>query len=135
METSAIRAAVDRVPSRQRSRITNGSALLPNTDGRSQIARRLRDLVAAISADQGGADRLAEARFQLIRRFAAAAVIAETMEARLANGEAIDVTTHALLCSTLVRLSTRIGINRTAQIVPSLHDYLEAKAVETEAAE
>jgi hypothetical protein len=135
MESSAVRAAIDPVPSRQRSRITNGSALLPNTDGRSQIARRLRDLVAAISADQGGADRLAEARFQLIRRFAAAAVIAETMEARLANGEAIDVTTHALLCSTLVRLSTRIGINRTAQIVPSLHDYLEAKAVETEAAE
>jgi hypothetical protein len=135
MSSLQVHGRVNRMSSRQRSRVTNGSALLANIDGRSAIARRFRDLVAQITADQGGTDRLAEARLQLIRRFSAAAVIAETMEARLANGEEIDVGEHALLCSTLVRLSARIGINRTAQIVPSLHDYLEAKAVETEAAE
>jgi hypothetical protein len=34
-------------------------------------------LVSQIASDQGGVDRLAEARLQLIRRFSAAAVIAE----------------------------------------------------------
>lgn len=126
MSSLQVHGQVNRMPSRQRSRITNGSALLPGASGRSAVARRFRDLVAQITADQGGADRLAEARLQLIRRFSAAAVIAETMEARLANGEEIDVGEHALLCSTMVRLSARIGINRTArEVVPTLRQYIE----------
>jgi hypothetical protein len=109
-----------------RSRVSNGSKLLAGVDGRTAVARRFRDLVSQIVSDQGGADQLAEARLQLIRGFSAAAVIAETMEARLANGEAIDISEHALLCSTLVRLSARIGINRTArEVVPTLRQYIE----------
>jgi hypothetical protein len=66
---------------------------------------------------------------QLVRRFAAAAVLAEQMESRLANGEQIDIAEHAVLCSTLVRIAQRIGINRVPKtIVPSLDDYLEAAA-------
>jgi hypothetical protein len=128
METSpgsrAGRPKVGKDP--QRSRVTNDSSLLLGADGRSAVARRFRDLVTQITADQGGADQLAEARLQLIRRFSAAAVIAESMESRLANGEAININEHALLCSTLVRLSARIGINRTArEIVPTLRQYIE----------
>ena len=109
-----------------RSRVTNGADWLPGVDQRSAIARRYRDLVAAITVDQGGADRLSEARLQLVRRFAAAACIAEQMEARLANGEEIDVQQHALLCSSLVRLAQRIGIDRRARnITPTLSQYLE----------
>ena len=60
-----------------RSRITNGRAMLSDhVDGRGQAARRYRDLCAAISADQGGAERLSTARVQLIRRFAGGAVLA-----------------------------------------------------------
>jgi hypothetical protein len=58
--------------------------LLPDVDGRSAIARRYRDIVSAILVDQGGADQCSEARKQLIRRFAAASVLAEQMEAALA---------------------------------------------------
>jgi hypothetical protein len=62
---------------------------------------------------------------QLIRRFAAAAVLAEQMEGRLANGEAIDINQHATLSSTLVRLASRIGIDRVARdITPTLREYL-----------
>jgi hypothetical protein len=39
-----------------RSRITNGRDVLPNVDGRSIVARRFRDIVSAMVADQGGAD-------------------------------------------------------------------------------
>jgi hypothetical protein len=132
-----VQGRVTRPSLRQRSRLSNNAGLLSGeADGRTAIARRFRDLTNAIITDQGGVDRLAEARLQLIRRFSAAAVIAETMEARLANGEDIDVNAHALLCSTLVRLSTRIGINRTArEIVPSLSQYLKMKATDSEAAE
>jgi hypothetical protein len=62
----------------------------------------------------------------LIRRFAAAAVIAEQLETRLANGEEIDVQKHSTLSSTLVRLSNKIGISRVARdITPTLADYLK----------
>ena len=121
---AASAALVHRKPT-ARSRITNGADILPGVDGRSLIARRYRDIAAQIAADQGGADRCSEARAQLIRRFAAAAVMAEAMEAQLANGESIDVAEHALLSSTLVRLASRIGIDRRAKnITPTLREYL-----------
>lgn len=115
-----------------RSRVTNGNDVLPGVDGRSLVARRYRDVIAAIVVDQGGADHLSEARLQLIRRFAAAAVLAEQMEAKLARGEAIDLQDHALLSSTLVRIAQRIGIERrTKNVTPSLSEYLEAHAEAT----
>jgi hypothetical protein len=112
-----------------RSRLTNGADLLPGIDGRSATARRYKDLVAAISSDQGGADQLSEARMQLVRRFAAAACLAENMEASLVRGEAINLQDHALLCSTLVRLAQRIGIDRRSRdITPALKDYFDDEA-------
>jgi hypothetical protein len=119
-----------------RSRITNGAELLAGVDGRSATARRYRDIAGAIIADQGGLDRLSETRVQLIRRFAAASVIAEQMEARLANGEAVDVAEHSLLSSTLVRVAHRIGIDRRSRtVVPNLRDYLEGRATIDDEAE
>src|SRR3954462_12213178 len=93
-----------------RSRVSNGADVLPNVDGRSLIARRYRDIAAQLVADMGGMERCSEARLQLIRRFAAAAVLAEQMEANLANGVSIDTQEHANLSSTLVRIAQRIGI-------------------------
>jgi hypothetical protein len=118
-------AAIGQRKAVARSRVTNGGDVLPGVDGRSLIARRYRDIASAIVADQGGAERLAEARMQLIRRFAAGAVLAEGLEADMANGKSIDVAQHSLLASTLVRLASRIGLNRHArEIVPSLAEYL-----------
>ena len=108
-----------------RDRLTNGSKLLPDTDGRLRIAKRFRGIANAVLADQGGAEMCSESRRQLIRRFSAACVLAEELEGRLARGEEIDVERHALLCSTLTRLVQRIGIDRRAKnITPSLSEYL-----------
>jgi hypothetical protein len=108
--------------------VTNGAEVLPGVDGRSLIARRYHDIASAIIADQGGADHLSEARLQLVRRFAAAAVIAEQMEAKLASGAEINIVEHAQLSSTLVRIASHIGINRIPKsITPSLADYLDAQ--------
>lgn len=115
------------------SRVTNGKEVLPGVDGRSLIARRFRDVADAVAADQGGADHLSETRLQLIRRFAASAVVAEQMEAQLALGHPIDVATHSTLTSTMVRVAQRIGINRKArEVLPSLESYLKGKLDEDE---
>jgi hypothetical protein len=115
-----------------RAKVSNGSKALPGVDGRSLVARRYRDIASQIVADQGGLDHLSESRLQLIRRFAAASCIAEQMEAKLANGEVIDVQEHALLCSTLVRVSSRIGINRVARDVsPTLANILRESEEDT----
>jgi hypothetical protein len=115
-----------------RDRVSNGRDILPGlTDGRSIIARRYKTIASAILVDQGGAEQCSEARKQLIRRFSAAAVLSEQLEARLCNGEAIDVTQHALLVSSLVRIARQIGVDRVARdVTPSLSEYLRATTLE-----
>ena len=109
-----------------RSRLSNGSKVLTGIDGRSLVARRYRDLIDLVVSDQGGLDRMSEARMQLARRFAALSVQAEMLEARLANGEIIDLTEYSQLTSTLVRVVSRLGIDRRARdVTPSLRTYLD----------
>jgi hypothetical protein len=94
------------------SALTYGKHLLPHVDGRSLPYQRYRAIVTAIAVDQGGVEELSATRAQLIRRFAAASVLAEQLEVRIARGEQIDIQVHATLSSTLVRLASRIGIDR-----------------------
>jgi hypothetical protein len=61
-------------------RLMNSKDLLPGVDGRSPTYKRYREIVTALAIDQGGVDKLSAARAQLIRRFAAASVLAEQME-------------------------------------------------------
>jgi hypothetical protein len=56
--------------SRQKSRVTNGSALLPDIDGRSPWIRRCKDIIAAHISDLGGEDNVSEAERSIIRRAA-----------------------------------------------------------------
>ena len=99
-------------------------------------ARRYREITQAMLAEQGGVEKCTEARRHLIRRFAAAAVLAEQIEAELARGDRVDIKAHALLASTLVRIAQCIGIDRTAKNnTPSLSEYLSAKTTEKKAAE
>ena len=112
-----------------RSRVTNGAVILAGlaADGRTHIARRYTDLVAAACVDQGGANRMSEARLQLVRRFAGLAVQLETLEARLANGEPINVAEYTQLTSTLVRVVSRLGLERVAKdIGPTFADLWKA---------
>ena len=115
------------------SRVSNGRVMLAGVDGRSMRARRYRDLCRAIFIDQGGEDRLSETRKQLIRRFASLGVQAEELEARLVRGETVDLGAQSVIASTMVRIASRIGINRMPKnITPGLRDYLDIKAAEFE---
>ena len=118
----------DELPSRTRSAVTNHKDLLRGLDGRSASARRLRDPVNAFVADMGGLDCCSEIKLGLVRRLAATTVQAEMLEARMMNGEAIDIATLCTLASTTVRLSQRLGLERRARnVTPSLGQYLAAR--------
>ena len=120
----------------RRSRVSNGRDMFRDVDGRSPIVRRYKDIATAVIADQGGVETCSESRLQLIRRFAGVAVLAEECEANIAKGQPIDISDYATLCSTLVRISNRVGINRVPKILtPSVHDYLERRRNEIDASD
>jgi hypothetical protein len=102
----------------------------------AERGRRYYEITHAMIAEQGGAGKCSVSRQQLIRRFAAAAVLAEQTEAQLAQGNRINIKAHALLALTLVRIAQCIGIDRQAKdATRSLRDYLAEKRPETKAAE
>lgn len=75
----------------------------------------------------GGLDRCSEIKLGLMRRLAAATVQAELLEARMVNGQQVDVPTLCTLASTTVRLATRLGLERVPRDVEPLHEYLERR--------
>ena len=122
----ATSSPVCELPSRARSAVTNHKDMLPGLDGRSATARRFRDLVNAVVADMGGLDRCSEIKLGLLRRLAAATVQAELLEARMVNGEQIDIGQLCTLASTTVRIASRVGLERrTKPVLPTVKDYLE----------
>jgi len=51
------------------------------------------------------------------------------LKRRLANGETIDISEHALLCSTLTRLASRLGLERRVKdVTPGLDEILREDA-------
>jgi hypothetical protein len=115
---------------RQRSRITNGSALLPGVDGRSAWIRRCKDVIQAHLSDLGGEDNTTTAERSIIRRASVMTVELERMEAVFAMaGEAkpeqLDL--YQRTAANLRRLLAAIGLQRRARdIGPSLSDLLRA---------
>lgn len=98
-------------------------------DGRSQTARRFRDLVETIGNDLGGVDHLSEGQKQFIRRAATLSIMAEAMEADAVRNLAFDGEAYGVLCDRLGRCLQRLGLERVARdVTPTLQSYLAAKA-------
>lgn len=116
-----------------RSRITNGSEILPGVDGRSTWVRRLRDLQALHIADLGGEANISEAERSIVRRAATLTVELERMEAAFATAgeaKATDLAVYTTTTNALRRLLADLGLQRKAgKGVPSLRDYLAGKKV------
>jgi hypothetical protein len=109
-----------------RSRITNGMALLPDVDGRSLWARRMRDLIALHVRDAGGEDLLSEAQRSIIRRAACITVELERLEQSFANGDAnvAMLAEYGRGSNTLRRLLESLGLERKPRdITPSIMEY------------
>ena len=128
LESSAGRPAVDRPKDRQRSRITNGSALLPGVDGRSPWVRRCKDVIAAHLSDLGGEDNTSAAERSIIRRASVLTVELERLEARFALAEQAspeDLDLYQRAAGNLRRLLEAVGIQRRPRDVtpPNPLDY------------
>jgi hypothetical protein len=121
------RVAADRLPSKLRSRVSNGKTHVVEGDQRGPWARRWRDVLAEIIGDLGGADLLSEGQKQLARRCATISIACERMEGEAAQGREIDLDTYGTLTDRLGRALQRLGLKRQArQVGPSLGDLLRA---------
>lgn len=118
----------------QRSRITNGSALLPGVDGRSAWVRRLRDLVEEHLCDLGGDDRVSAAERSIVRRASTIEVELERLEAEFATAggataDSLDL--YGRTAGNLRRLLEAVGLERrTRDVTPELGSYLAMRAAE-----
>lgn len=111
-----------------RSRITNGTTLLPSVDGRSLWARRLRDLVEQHTADLGGESNLSQAEASIVRHIAVLSVELEHLAVLFHNnGSATpaQLMLYGRTANTLVRACKVLGLKRRAKnVTPSVDEYL-----------
>jgi hypothetical protein len=117
--------AVARAKDPQRSRITNGSALLPGVDGRSPWVRRCKDILASHLSDKPDASAAEQA---IIRRAAVLIVELERLETRFALAGEADPQTldlYGRTANSLRRLLESVGLQRRARdVTPTLRDIL-----------
>jgi hypothetical protein len=114
---------------RQKSRISNGSALLPGVDGRSPWVRRCKDVIAAHLSDLGGADNTSAAERSIIRRAAVLTTELERLEAKFAlagEADAGDLEVYQRCANSLRRLLEAVGLQRRPKNVPTLAEYLQS---------
>jgi hypothetical protein len=94
-------------------------------DGRTNAAKVFDRLVGDIEADLGGRDQLSTIERALVEAFAGAAVTLHNLNTRLALGEQINLSEHATAVSAMVRVASRLGLQRRPRDVsPTLGEYL-----------
>lgn len=97
---------------------------LESLDGRTIAARMLRERLAEVQSDLGGADSLSYAQRSIARRAIWLESWLETQEFHAAKGQQIDIGRQTQALNTLLGLFRAIGLERRARDVPSLHEYL-----------
>src|SRR3954447_14767503 len=108
------RSHLEKPPSKSRSRISNGSAMLAGIDGRSAPARRYRDILGELISDMGGDP--SGAQTAIARRAAALCVTCEQAESELIAGTSVlDVAEFVTAANSLRRLLADLGLERRAR--------------------
>jgi hypothetical protein len=98
-------------------------------DGRTRARKAFSALVSGITADLGGPDELSTIERALIQAFAGVSVHAADMNARLLQGDSIDLTEHSATVGAMVRLASRLGVKRRPRNVsPDAFTDLSADA-------
>lgn len=120
--STADRKRSDLSPTKLRSAITNGSALLSDLDHRGAWARRLRDLIGLHLSDLGGEDAVSESEKVLVRRAAMLTLQLELMEQRFSQNEGgeahgQEIESYQRATNTLRRLLETLGLERRAREV------------------
>jgi len=97
-------------------------------DKTSGAARFFDKMVRDIEVDLGGRLRLSRIQGELIRAFSGAATAIQYLnhQVLLGEGSEIDLAGYATLASTMLRIGSRLGLQRRTKPVPSIAEYLEA---------
>jgi hypothetical protein len=115
-------------PTNNSSKVTSGRrTFAEGGDGRGAWTRRWKDLVASHASDLGG-EGLSEAQISICRRASAMEIELEAMEARMSEGQPIDIDVYGRLAGRLCRLFDIIGVKRLARPIDPCQDL--AKALE-----
>jgi len=99
-------------------------------DGRTNAAKVFDRLVIDIEGDLGGRDHLSTIERALIEAFAGACVTLQHLNTKLGLGEEIDLSQHAQAVGAMVRVASRLGLQRRPRTIetPTLSQYLEQEA-------
>jgi hypothetical protein len=98
-------------------------------DQRTNVAKAFNRLIRDIHSDLGGRDRLSAIELALVEAFAGASVTLDALNAKLLLGEDIDLGQYMQASSTMVRIGSRLGLQRRQRDVsPSLSSYLEQQS-------
>jgi hypothetical protein len=125
LNMSADSSVVVRHRKQGKSKITNGSTLLPGIDGRSPWVRRCKDLIRAHLSDKPDATAAEQA---IIRRAAVLIVELERLERQFATAGEADPETldlYGRVAGNMRRLLESVGLDRRARNVtpPSIEEY------------
>ena len=106
-------------------------------DGRRVAAKAFDNLVRQIHSDLGGTDQLSAIELALVEAFVGASMTLDALNAKLLLGEKVNLSQHAQMSSTMVKIGTRLGLQRRArEIVPDPLQYaLERSGSEDTSAE
>lgn len=94
-------------------------------DGRTLVARTIRERIETIESDMGGAESLSHARRSLIRRTVWLEAVIEHSEQKLAAGEGIDLGGHTQAINTLIGLYRLLGLERRQRPVKRLREIMD----------
>lgn len=96
-----------------RCSISNGgSYFLGQVDQRTLLGRRHVDLFEDYCSDMGGFDHISTARRELARRAAAVGAWCDQQEAKLVNGEDVEINTYLAAVDRHRRLLQLMGLER-----------------------
>jgi hypothetical protein len=101
---------------------------LAKLDGRTAIARVIRDRLEDLQTDLGGRDSLSYQQRSLTKRAIWMEAIIEQQEIALSRGEDVDQGKLTQAVNSLIGLLKTLGLERKAREVPSLRDYMEARS-------
>ena len=92
-------------------------------DGRTYAAKVFDKLYADISTDLG--NDLTAVERALVEGFVGSTVVLQSLNTKIALGQAVDLAEHASVCSSMVRIAAKIGLSRRSRLVSGL---VEAEA-------
>ncbi|MER9080610.1 hypothetical protein [Mesorhizobium sp. M0895] len=115
-----------------RSRVTNGSKLGADMDGRTIWARRLLDLIELYSSDVGPAESISQMKRSLIRRAACLTVELERAEAgfaRLGQADADALNAYQTTANSLRRLIESLSIKAAVKDAAEVQRTIEGTRI------